>query len=218
MSDAFTLKKKRDTGICLDCSATVVPDRRRCQKCLDRMIQFRKQRIESGLCLCGQPLVTGRSSCELCLEKRRSYSAAKRKARINSKLCRDCGRPSTSPLCPTCLAIKKQQNITFRTTLKYSVLSYYSIGDVPQCQCCGETILSMLTIDHIAGNGNQHREAVTHGRGAETFYRWLKNNNYPAEYRTLCFNCNVGAHQNNGVCPHQTDCETKYTSTSAMKS
>jgi hypothetical protein len=78
----------------------------------------------------------------------------------------------------------------------------------------------MLTIDHIHGGGNQHRKQITASRASETFYRWLKNNNYPDGYRTFCYNCNIGAYHNNGVCPHQddTDYPTKNASTSFTKS
>lgn len=57
-----------------------------------------------------------------------------------------------------------------------------------RCECCGTTFEQWLTIDHINGNGNKHREEV--GSGYH-FYRWLRNNNYPkAEFRILCYNCN----------------------------
>jgi hypothetical protein len=65
------------------------------------------------------------------------------------------------------------------------------------CGCCGECVPSMLTIDHINGDGAAHRKTIT-----DRFYRWLLNNGYPEGYRTLCWNCNVASYRNGGICPH----------------
>lgn len=59
------------------------------------------------------------------------------------------------------------------------------------CACCGTT--EDLTIDHINGGGNKHREAI--GLGARAagipFYRWLYRMYFPAGYQTLCRRCNT---------------------------
>jgi len=69
-----------------------------------------------------------------------------------------------------------------------------------ECSCCGETMLEFLTIDHVNGNGNEHRQTI--GRGYK-LYKWLKNNNYPKkEFRLLCYNCNCARGQF-GECPHK---------------
>lgn len=69
-----------------------------------------------------------------------------------------------------------------------------------KCACCSESILEFLSIDHINGGGKQHRKEI--GGGGNTFYRWLKRNNYPEGFRVLCNNCNmsIGFY---GYCPHQ---------------
>ncbi|MFE1396776.1 hypothetical protein ACFW53_02415 [Nocardiopsis dassonvillei] len=59
----------------------------------------------------------------------------------------------------------------------------------------------MLTIDHVDNNGAEHRREI--GGGGEKLYRWLKREGYPPGYQVLCFNCNVGRHLGNGVCPHE---------------
>src|SRR5205085_660636 len=79
--------------------------------------------------------------------------------------------------------------------LKVEVLSKY--GDV--CECCAESIIEFLTIDHIGGNGGQHRREVGYGT---TFYKWLRDNNYPSGYRILCMNCNF-SYGLKGYCPHK---------------
>lgn len=69
-----------------------------------------------------------------------------------------------------------------------------------KCQCCGETCISMLTIDHIDDSGSKHR-ATTNLIG-DKIYRWLRRNNYPKDnYQVLCFNCNISKHAL-GMCGH----------------
>lgn len=71
-----------------------------------------------------------------------------------------------------------------------------------RCQCCGEKEPLFLSIDHVNGNGNEHRRSLgTKGSGA-SFYKWLKDNSYPKEFQTLCMNCNHGRMRNKGICPH----------------
>ena len=69
------------------------------------------------------------------------------------------------------------------------------------CACCRETALQFLTIDHINGNGNEHRRELKMG-GGKSFYYWLRRNGYPKGYQVLCMNCNWsrGVY---GFCPHE---------------
>lgn len=72
-----------------------------------------------------------------------------------------------------------------RIKLKTEVLSYYGHG-ILACVHCGFNDLDCLSIDHINGGGNQHAKEV--GRGMHMWY-WLRNNDYPDGYQTLCMNC-----------------------------
>lgn len=67
------------------------------------------------------------------------------------------------------------------------------------CECCGETNLDFLEIDHLLGGGNKHRESLG---GNAKFYGWLRANNYPNTFRILCSNCNK-ATAKLGWCPHE---------------
>lgn len=71
------------------------------------------------------------------------------------------------------------------------------------CACCAEDEPSVLTIDHIANNGREHRLALG-GRkfSGQKFYMWLKKSGFPSGYQVLCWNCNIGKYRNGGVCPH----------------
>jgi len=76
-----------------------------------------------------------------------------------------------------------------RYKLKITVLTHYGNG-VCACVKCGESRPECLCIDHINGGGMQHRKSVAKVyRG--NMYGWLRNNNYPEGFQTLCANCNV---------------------------
>ena len=70
-----------------------------------------------------------------------------------------------------------------------------------ECTCCGETIRLLLTIDHINNDGAMHRKIL--GKSNIQLYHWLKKNNFPSNFQTLCYNCNIGKYKNGGVCPHK---------------
>ncbi len=75
-----------------------------------------------------------------------------------------------------------------------------------KCACCGETELSMLTMDHIHEDGNKHRDELNGGRGREVsveMYCWLERNKCPDGFQVLCYNCNISKHRGRGVCAHK---------------
>ena len=74
-----------------------------------------------------------------------------------------------------------------RQKVKLEVLTYYGNGKLA-CVKCGFTDIRALTIDHIDGGGHQHLKEIKHHQGTN-FYYWLKKQNYPEGYQTLCANC-----------------------------
>jgi hypothetical protein len=80
--------------------------------------------------------------------------------------------------------------------LKIEIFQHYGM----ECTCCGEKTLEFLSIDHINNDGYKHRKSL--GSTGRNFYGWLKRNNYPDGFQTLCFNCNF-AKGHFDVCPHQ---------------
>lgn len=69
-----------------------------------------------------------------------------------------------------------------------------------RCECCGESGPEFLTIDHINGDGNEHRKAGLRGW---RLYQWLAKRGYPKDaFRLLCLNCNFARGQF-GECPHK---------------
>ena len=65
------------------------------------------------------------------------------------------------------------------------ILTHYGGGKLA-CVVCGEGRLACLSIDHINGGGTKHRKQMG---GGSAFYCWLKKQNYPKGYQTLCMNC-----------------------------
>lgn len=79
---------------------------------------------------------------------------------------------------------------------KLVVFEYYSNGKI-ECECCHESNIGFLSLDHIHGGGGKHRKAIN-----SNTYKWIINHNFPTGYQILCMNCNWGR-RINGICPHQ---------------
>lgn len=79
-----------------------------------------------------------------------------------------------------------------------------------RCACCGETEQAFLSMDHIHGDGNQHRRRLA-SNSSKVSYRDistgrivldLKRRGWPTdEIQVLCMNCNH-AKSRLGRCPH----------------
>lgn len=79
-----------------------------------------------------------------------------------------------------------------RRRLKREVLAHYSDGGRPTCVLCGEDDLRFLALDHLAGDGAEHRRENPSILGNP--YSWAKVNGLPPLFRTLCHNCNFLEH------------------------
>ncbi len=79
----------------------------------------------------------------------------------------------------------------YRLKTKLDVLIHYSFGML-QCACCGSDDFDSLTIDHIEGGGNRHRNLIFNGNvcSGSPFHLWLRENGYPYGYQVLCKRCN----------------------------
>ena len=79
-------------------------------------------------------------------------------------------------------------NRAYNARIKEEVLTHYGKEKTLTCNWPGCLVsdVDMLTIDHIENNGAQHRREM--GRGGVALYCYLKQNNYPVGYQTLCAN------------------------------
>src|SRR3989304_1647430 len=66
----------------------------------------------------------------------------------------------------------KKNSRIHRLNLKLETLYHYSYGTM-ECQCCGESILEFLSIDHINNNGAEERRKFGNGYA---LYLWLRKN------------------------------------------
>ncbi len=72
-----------------------------------------------------------------------------------------------------------------RARRKIEVLHKY--GEA--CTDCGIDDAEVLAIDHINDDGAAHRRITGMG-SSSAFYAWLKKNEWPEGFQTLCLNCN----------------------------
>jgi hypothetical protein len=75
-----------------------------------------------------------------------------------------------------------------RDALREKVFGHYGRA----CSCCGAT--EDLTLDHVNGDGAQHRLELFGSSLAPAgtrFYRWLIKQGLPPGYQTLCRRCNL---------------------------
>jgi hypothetical protein len=68
--------------------------------------------------------------------------------------------------------------------LKTIVYNHY--GQHCVWEGCDVTDIDMLSIDHILGNGAEHRRMI--GSGGIQFYKWIIKHNFPPDFQVLCRN------------------------------
>lgn len=74
----------------------------------------------------------------------------------------------------------------WRYSLKLEVFEHYSKDGI-ECQECGFKDIRALCLDHINGDGAEHRRKVGN---SYKVYMDLKRKGYPSGYQVLCSNCN----------------------------
>lgn len=94
----------------------------------------------------------------------------------------------------------REKNILYyrkwRAELEDKVFNAYG----NRCSCCGETERKFLTIQHMNGDGKEHRKQVG---GSNQVYYDLIQRGFPKDGYTLyCMNCNF-ADGRRGGCPHK---------------
>jgi hypothetical protein len=83
-----------------------------------------------------------------------------------------------------------------RKRQKLMILEHYGMV----CNCCGEDKIEFLTVDHINNDGAAHRKSIG---GSSKTYPWIIKHDFPDNFQTLCYNCNI-AKGVYGKCPHKT--------------
>lgn len=111
-----------------------------------------------------------------------------KKAKVASGICKMCTKPAEPGKhhCQKHLDLLKATKRRQKTVDRTAAFSHYGRA----CQFCGETIELFLTIDHKNNDGAEHRKELRTGGTTHDIYVWLRRNNYPDEFQTLCMNCN----------------------------
>ena len=84
----------------------------------------------------------------------------------------------------------KEDHRRWFSGLREAVYDHYG----RMCTCPGCYAVEDLTIDHINGDGAQHRQELSgdpRGGGARVIYLWLIRENFPPGFQTLCRRCNI---------------------------
>lgn len=98
--------------------------------------------------------------------------------------------------------MRKQQ----RAQLRLDALKHYSNGAL-KCDCCPESHIEFLCLDHINGGGTEHRRQLGGGmKNGSGIFQWVKKHNYPEGLRVLCHCCNMSL-AFYGYCPHEKERE-----------
>lgn len=99
------------------------------------------------------------------------------------------------------------KGIEHRARIKCELLAAYG----SECACCGERNPAFLTLDHKTADATK-RDRKSNGKRitGTALYSMLKRRGWPKDdYQILCFNCNCGRHYTGGVCPHESERQTR---------
>ncbi len=84
---------------------------------------------------------------------------------------------------------RREQEKLRKRRIRLEVLTHYGNSKLA-CVYCGFNNSDALTIDHINNDGAKQRCQTGWGSGSGTYY-WLKKNNFPLGFQTLCANCQM---------------------------
>jgi hypothetical protein len=120
--------------------------------------------------------------CNMCHEIKDLYSGFFRDST------RKYGRAA---ICKTCTPIKRKRYAASRSRSKASLKARKTalnlLGNA--CVCCGDTYEPYLQIDHVDGDGKDHRKELRHG--TQALYRWVIQNPATDRVQILCANCHL---------------------------
>lgn len=134
-------------------------------------------------------------------EKNNASIRAFRARRKASGVCLRCEAPAKNGRvhCEAHLAVITDAEMRRFNAVRDTVLNHYGA----KCACCGESHRAMLTLDHIAEDGQAHRSKIKAGTNAtKRVYADVIAQGFPPSFQILCLSCNMAKSRNGGVCPH----------------
>jgi len=185
-------KERLINGLCLGCGERPPTDEfESCEICRTKHTAYRKDRRLKVCGQCGKEKENKRASlCNTCLLKDLDRVMKTYQYRKEHKLCVKCGaiKNNGKAQCDSCLEKRKLR----QQRLKITIINHYG----GTCQCCQESDISVLVIDHIDDDGASHRKKV--GKG--NVYDSIRQQNFPPGFQVLCANCNIGKYMGGGIC------------------
>lgn len=149
--------------------------------------------VKPGCVMCGGEIDGRRAVCSVCQARiRKEYGSAK-----GISTCLMCGAPiEQAPgrakarlMCPDCAYARLLLRVRWENDQRRRrILDHYTHGEMC-CADCGEDNLRFLTIDHIAGDGAEHRRLLRL-KGGNVLYKWLERGDFPSGFQVLCYSCN----------------------------
>lgn len=182
---------------CTDCEAEI--RRKRARECYAR----RRDRLISSV-----PAPVHAKACGKCREVKDAGAFGPARGRSDGLQfwCRECRsehqRANREQANSRSRRFRKRhpaKGLEYLRQARRDALAHYSPTDPPSCACCGEHGSSFLVLDHIHGDGAEHRRRMG---GAQLFVS-LRSHGYTYGMQVLCANCNH-AKAYYGICPHQT--------------
>lgn len=168
--------------------------------------EIRQEQTESILCRsCNRRLASNeKRRCDICISSDKKRSLSKLNNYLLFGTCTYCSKnKAVNGLrsCESCLEKNKIKTKKKHIKLKIEIMDQYGNS---KCECCGESNLYFLTIDHKYNDGTIHKKSINRSR--KGFYLYLKKNGFPEKdrLRVLCYNCNFGREREKGkICPHK---------------
>ena len=184
-------RKREQEGACTTCGGVRdEPPLKKCKACRARMVEYKKHLQDPSHPFEFRP---------------RGHPRVPKDPSICRKpTCQNPRDDKTKKLCTPCNLVWSSRAKLNRDAWKKTVFDHYGWA----CKCCGETLKSFLSIDHVNGGGSKH--LGTNGRRllGSFLYRWLIKNGFPEDFQTLCINCNFSkGHSPDGKCEHERERE-----------
>jgi len=154
---------------------------------------------------CGETSERSRPKSQVCRKCNSEWHQAYRQKHRVRLIARDRARYNSVKNDPEFRAAEKKRGLGYYRQVRDEAFMAYG-GFRCSCECgCNISEPLFLELDHIAGNGAEHRRSLGfpgNGKGAcNSMYQHLKRDGYPEGFRVLCSNCNKGRFRNGGTCP-----------------
>ena len=176
-------RRLKDAHLCVSCGRPECPldpkSRFFCTPCKEvhnaYMRNRRKALISNGTCACGRRVKAGCTKCSSCLVSNKRYTHE--------------NRPK----------IRQQASARYRRVRDECFSRYGWV-----CSCCSEANPEFLQVDHVGGDGAEHRKS-----GVTSIFYWLRSHNFPSGFQTLCANCNWAKRRSSNCPLKDTVCKTR---------